>query len=244
MQHSTSLGLFAKGGLVVARLASPGFFANLDSDMIGVAATRDDNELLRQWRSGDKRAGSELFGRHFDELYGFFRNKVASGDLAEDLVQQTMLACVRNRDGFRGDSSFRTYLFTIARSRLIDMYRRRGRSEVEDGLTSLVDPGQSPSTWFRDGERKRILIEALSRLSFDHQLVLELHYVRGFKGPELAKILEVPEGTIRSRLRRARAALAHTMSELSETGLGGGGVDLDLEGWAGVVRESAGMQEK
>lgn len=213
--------------------------------MIAVAVTRDDNELLRQWRAGDKRAGSELFGRHFDELYGFFRNKVSSGDLAEDLVQQTMLACVRNRDGFRGDSSFRTYLFTIARSRLIDMYRRRGRSEPQEGgLSSMIDPGQSPSTWFRDGERKRILIEALSRLSFDHQLVLELHYVRGFKGPELAAILEVPEGTIRSRLRRARAALAQHMSELAETGLSDSGVDLDLEGWAGAVRESAGMQEE
>lgn len=210
--------------------------------MIAVAVTPDDNELLRQWRAGDKRAGSELFARHFDELYGFFRNKVSSSDLAEDLVQQTLLACVRNRDGFRGDSSFRTYLFTIARSRLIDLYRRRGRAEPE-GYTSMVDPGQSPSTWFRDGERKRILIQALSRLSFDHQLVLELHYVRGFKGPELAEVLAVPEGTIRSRLRRARAALGQHMNELSETGLGDAAVELDLEGWAGAVRESAGIDE-
>jgi RNA polymerase sigma factor (sigma-70 family) len=208
--------------------------------MIGVDVSRDDNELLRQWRGGDKRAGSELFARHFDELYGFFRNKVSNGDLAEDLVQQTLLACVRNRDGFRGDSSFRTYLFTIARSRLIDMYRRRGRGEPEDVVSALVDPGQSPSTWFRDGERKRILIEALSRLSFDHQIVLELHYVRAFKGPELATILGVPEGTIRSRLRRARAALAQHMSELSETGLGDAAVQTDLEGWAAGVREHAG----
>jgi RNA polymerase sigma factor (sigma-70 family) len=211
--------------------------------MIGVAVSRDDNELLRQWRAGDKRAGSELFGRHFDELYGFFRGKVSSSDVAEDLVQQTLLACVRNRDGFRGDSSFRTYLFTIARSRLIDLYRRRGRNEPDEAVSMVPDPGKSPSTWFRDGERKRILIEALSRLSFDHQLVLELHYVRGFKGPELAEILGVPEGTIRSRLRRARAALVEHMSKLSETGLDDSGVDLDLEGWAGAVRESAGMQD-
>lgn len=215
--------------------------------MIGVAVNlnaADDNELLRLWRDGDKRAGSELFSRHFDELYGFFRNKVSSSDLAEDLVQQTLLACVRNRDGFRGDSSFRTYLFTIARSRLIDLYRKRGRDgEPEQPVSMLADPGQSPSTWFRDGERKRILIEALSRLSFDHQLVLELHYVRNFKGPELAKILGVPEGTIRSRLRRARAALVQHMSELSETGLSDENLELDLEGWAGNVRESAGMGE-
>ncbi len=64
-------------------------------------------------------------------------------------------------------------------------------------------------------------------------MVLELHYVRGFKGPELAEVLAVPEGTVRSRLRRARAALAQHMSELSEAGLGEGAVEQDLEGWAG-----------
>jgi RNA polymerase sigma-70 factor (ECF subfamily) len=204
---------------------------------------RDDKELLREWRAGDRRAGSELFSRHFDDLYGFFRNKVDSRDNAEDLVQQTLLTCVRNRDGFRGDSSFRTYLFTIARSRLIDMYRKRGRSEPDGPVSSLIDPGKSPSTWFRDDERKRILVEALARLSFEHQLVLELHYVRGFKGPELAHILAVPEGTIRSRLRRARAALEQHMSELSQSGLDGAQVETDLEGWAGAVHEAAGLDE-
>ena len=205
--------------------------------------TVDDKELLRQWREGDRRAGSELFSRHFDELYGFFRNKVGNGDEAEELVQQTLLSCVRNRDGFRGESSFRTYLFTIARSRLIDMYRRRGRSEPAGPVSSLIDPGRSPSTWIRDDERKRLLIEALSRLSFEHQLVLELHYVRGFKGPELAAILELPEGTIRSRLRRARTALVKHMSDLSESGLGDEDIEMSLEGWAGAVHEAAGLED-
>lgn len=205
---------------------------------------RDDMELLRDWRAGDMRAGSALFSRHFDELYGFFRNKVDTRESAEDLVQQTLLTCVRNRDGFRGDSSFRTYLFTIARSRLIDMYRKRGRDEPEGPISSLIDPGKSPSTWFRDDERKRILLEALGRLSFEHQLVLELHYVRGFKGPELAQILGVPEGTIRSRLRRARAALEQHMMELSRSGLDGAEVETDLESWATAVHEAAGLDEK
>lgn len=201
----------------------------------------DDKELLRQWREGDRRAGSELFSRHFDELYGFFRNKVANSDEAEELVQQTLLSCVRNRDGFRGDSSFRTYLFTIARSRLVDMYRRRSRKDPPGPVSSLIDPGKSPSTMFRDDERKRILLEALTRLSFEHQLVLELHYVRGFKGPELAEILELPEGTIRSRLRRARAALVKHMTELSETGLRDEDVETSLEAWAGAVHAAAGL---
>jgi RNA polymerase sigma factor (sigma-70 family) len=200
-----------------------------------------DQDLLRAWREGDRRAGSELFSRHFDELYGFFRNKVHNGDEAEDLVQQTMLACVRNRDGFRGDASFRTYLFTVARSRLIDMYRRRRPSDDPDGISSLLDPGQSPSTWFRASERKLQLLAALAQLGFDHQLALELHYVQGFKGPELAEILDIPEGTVRSRLRRARAALVEQLRQFGEQGVGAAAIDLDLEGWAGAVEKQANL---
>lgn len=168
---------------------------------------REDAELLAAWREGDRRAGSELFGRYFDELYGFFHNKVSSPDEAQDLVQQTMLTCVRNRDGFRGESSFRTFLFTIARSRLIDRHRQLARIGEVAGVTSLRDVGQSLSTWFRRRERERKLLDALAGLSLEHRLALELHYVQGFHGSELATVLGLPEGTVRSRLRRAKAAL-------------------------------------
>jgi RNA polymerase sigma factor (sigma-70 family) len=166
-----------------------------------------DAELVAAWRDGERKAGSELFARYFDELYGFFLNKVGSPDEAQDLVQQTMLACVRNRDGFRGDSSFRTYIFTVARSRLIDRHRRLARRGEVAGIGSLRDPGQSPSTWYRSRSRVNKLNEALAGLSLDHQLALELHYVQGFHGSELATVLGLPEGTVRSRLRRAKAAL-------------------------------------
>lgn len=206
------------------------------------AVSRDDDQLLDAWRGGDRRAGSELFSRHFDELYGFFRHKVETGEDAEDLVQQSMLACVSNRDGFRGDASFRTYLFRVARSRLIDWYRKRGRQPTPEAISSLVDPGRSPSSWFRDDERKRILIEALSRLSFDHQSALELHYVRGFKTAELADILGIPHPTARSRLNRARANLIEQIEVLSESGLAGLDIEADLESWAGAVHEAAGVR--
>lgn len=206
--------------------------------------TRDDMALLEAWRGGDNRAGSELFSRYFDELYGFFCSKVPTGDLAEDLVQQTLLSCVRYRDGFRGDASFRTYLFAVARSRLYDFYRRRGKGEPPAGVSSLIDPGRSPSSLFRSDERRRVLLEALGQLSFDQQLVLELHYVRGFTGPELAQILAVPEGTVRSRLRRARAALIQHIARVDAKGVDEDEVHADLESWAGAVHEAAGLRER
>jgi RNA polymerase sigma factor (sigma-70 family) len=177
---------------------------------------RQDAELLAAWREGDRRAGSELFSRYFDDLYGFFHNKVGSPDEAQDLVQQTMLTCVRNRDSFRGDSSFRTFVFTVARSRLIDRHRQLARVGELASVTSLRDPGQSLSTWFRRREREHKLLDALAGLSLDHRLALELHYVQGFHGSELATVLGLPEGTVRSRLRRAKAALLERLAGWSQ----------------------------
>src|SRR5687767_9859628 len=109
-----------------------------------MAAT--DVELLEAWRGGDKPAGVELFERHFDAIYRFFRSKV--DDAAEDLTQQTFLGCVRGKQVFRGDASFRTYLYTIARNRLYTHIRDRQRRDavVEIGEQSVADLGLASPT--------------------------------------------------------------------------------------------------
>ena len=89
---------------------------------------RADIELLEAWKEGDASAGRELFARHFDSVFRFFRNKVDGA--AEDLTQQTFMGCLRGRDKFRGESSFRTYLFTIARKRLYTFLRDRQRKRA------------------------------------------------------------------------------------------------------------------
>ncbi|HMG52097.1 MAG TPA: sigma-70 family RNA polymerase sigma factor, partial [Kofleriaceae bacterium] len=83
----------------------------------------DDLTLLDLWCAGDRAAGSELFRRHFEAVYRFFEHKT-DGDL-DDLVQETFLACTRSRDAFQRKSSFRTYLFSIARHMLFAYWRRR-----------------------------------------------------------------------------------------------------------------------
>ena len=86
----------------------------------------DDKALLEAWRTGDAEAGQSLFERHFDSVYGFFETKCAPD--ADELVQATFLAILRAKDQFRGDSSFRTYLFTIARHELYRVLRTRNNS--------------------------------------------------------------------------------------------------------------------
>jgi len=97
----------------------------------------DDLAVLQRWRDGDQRAGEELCGRYFDEVHRFFEHKL-SGE-ADDLTQQTFLACVRTRDQFRGQSKFRTYLFAIARNELYTRLRQTPQLKHVDLEVSSLD---------------------------------------------------------------------------------------------------------
>ena len=175
-----------------------------------------DRELFDQWREGDTTAGNALFERYFDALYRFFRNKVAAD--AEDLVQQTFLACVRAKDGFRHASSFRTYLFTAARSKLYDHLRRkRVGDDIDFGVTSIIDLGISPTGRIAQRQEQRVALAALRSLPLDLQIALELYHVEKIRGPQLAEVLGIPEGTVRSRLRRARDMLRERLEAAADT---------------------------
>jgi RNA polymerase sigma-70 factor (ECF subfamily) len=198
----------------------------------------DDLQLLEAWQGGDKAAGEKLFERHFDALFRFFRNKVRDG--ADDLVQQTFLACVGSRDRFRKEASFRTYLFRVAHSKLYDHLRANRRNDAIDfGVTSVADLGESPSAALVKDEEQRLLLQGLRLLPVDMQVLLELFYVERLRGPELARVLDLPEGTVRSRLRRGREMLREAVlaraadPESIEMSLA------DLDAWADRVRAAA-----
>ena len=194
-----------------------------------------DFDLLDAWRAGDRDAGNALFDRYFDAVFRFFRNKVSKG--AEDLVQQTFLACVQSRDHFRKDASFRTYLFTAARSKLYNYLERRGREGAIDwGVTSCADLGVSPSGLLARGEEQRLLLHALRSLPVDLQVALELYYFEQVRGPELAEVLGVPEGTVRSRLRRGREILREQLLASSASPADVESTLSNLEDWAAAVR--------
>jgi RNA polymerase sigma-70 factor (ECF subfamily) len=166
-----------------------------------------DLSLLAEWRAGDADAGQALFERHFDSIYGFFETKCPSE--ADELVQATFLACLRAKDQFRGDSSFRTYLFTIARNELYRALRTRQRrgGQVDFGLSSIAELVSTPGTRMARNQEHRHLLEALRRLPVEQQTLLELHYWEDMDIAELAKIFDAPAATIRTRLHRARKAL-------------------------------------
>lgn len=165
-----------------------------------------DVEIFVRWRAGDNAAGSELFRRHFDALYRFFGNKLA--DEAEDLIQATWMMCLRYGNRVAEAESFRAYLFTIARNELFRTLRKgSGRSDAELSTSAICDLSPSPSTMAAASERDRRLLAALRALPLESQLVLELHYWEDLTTAELAAVLEIPQGTVKSRIRRAREQL-------------------------------------
>jgi len=191
----------------------------------------DDRELLHAWRAGDRRAGGELFSRHFDSVRRFFANKVDSG--VEDLVQRTFAACVAGRDRFREDASFRTFLFAIAhnllKAHLRDL-RRGGREDFE--RDSLVDLGAGPLSRLAAREEQQLVVHALRRIPVESQVLLELYYWEELTGAELAAFLGVPEDTARSRLRKARALLRGAVDEALRDGWSLADSIAGLEQWA------------
>lgn len=166
-----------------------------------------DGELLLRWGDGDDAAGQELYDRHFPRVYRFFRTKVADG--VEDLVQATFLACLEARGRYRGEGKFSTFIYGVARNQLLAHFRKRkSRGRMAAPLEhSVADLGPSPSTVLGKNADEQRLYESICRLPVDLQISLELFYWEDVPSREIASILDVPESTIRSRLRRARIQL-------------------------------------
>ena len=168
----------------------------------------DDPDLafLARWREGDRAAGQALFERHFESLYRFFRNKCEQD--CDELVQSTLLACLDAKQPFRGDSSFRTYLFAIARNKLYRYFRDRKRDDGLDlSISSVAALITTPGTVLARDQAHRALLAALRELPVEQQTLLELHYWEELDTVELAAVFEVPAATIRTWLFRARARL-------------------------------------
>lgn len=174
-----------------------------------------DFELLDAWRAGDREAGNTLFERYFEAVCRFFTNKVHHN--IDDLIQKTFLGCVEGRDRFQKQASFRTYLFAVAHNVLRTHFRERRRNDdrpIDLSTTSSDQLTPSPSSVLAVHQEQRLLLEALRRIPLDYQLVLELYYWEDMAAPELAQVLGLPEGTVRSRLRRAKEALSDKMTSL------------------------------
>ena len=208
-----------------------------------VSATEDapeDAVLLAAWQAGDRAAGQRLFARYYEPVARFFLNKV--GDAGTDLIQRTFLACLEGLDGFRAEGSFRSYLFAIAYRQLCRYYRTKQRDRIDLDSVSAVDVDPSIVGLLGEREEMRLFLAGLREIAIDLQVALELHYWEQCSIAEISVALAIPEGTVKSRLRRGREALRAaierlaTRPDLARSTLHG------METWAKAVREQAGRR--
>lgn len=179
-----------------------------------------DLELLRRWQAGDGIAGNRLCRRYTDKLHRFFATKVPPREIP-DLTQQTWLAMAQaNRRGTQGEVTvrcFRAYLFGIARRMVLGHYAGRGHAkgiEFDPEIQSLMSLEPSISRQLSLQRQVQRIELALQSLPVELQLLFEGHYVEQLAGPELAEIFGIPEGTVRSRLMRARRLLNEALDRL------------------------------
>ncbi len=163
-------------------------------------------------------AGEALLGRYYAPIERFFVNKVST-DKVYDLMQETFKACVEGRERIARSGRFRPYLFGIAHRlfqlHLRDRYRTPAHQPIDD--ISIRDLSKSPVTALGKKREQRLLLEALRAIPMKYQLVLELYYWEEMRTADIAELLELPVGTVRSRMSRARDSLHAALSRLARS---------------------------
>lgn len=184
------------------------------------SSERSDAELLRAHADGDPHAFAELFHRHRDRLWAVALRTLADREEAADALQDALLSAHRAAARFRGDAAVTTWLHRIVVNACLDRIRRRQAHPtvpLPDG-TRLVEPGRwvdggwtggvEPAAPAPDHDTALVVRQALTELPAEQRVALILVDVQGYPVAEVAEILGVAEGTVKSRCARARARLA------------------------------------
>ena len=199
---------------------------------------QEEAALLAAWKKGDRAAGERVLSAVVPTIRRFFRNKV--GSEVDELTQQVVLDCVRSIGRFEGRSSFRTYAIAVARRRLIAFYRGQQRAERQtdiDQMSIAELSASSPSSIVARKQQHTFLLHALCEIPLELQSVIELHYWESLSTAAIADALDLPQGTVKSRLRRAREAVAVALRTLDPLEARVDDVVERFDEWAASLRE-------
>jgi RNA polymerase sigma factor (sigma-70 family) len=173
------------------------------------ARTRADEADVARARAGDTAAFAALVRRHQDRVFGFILRMLDARDEAMELTQDVFVKAWQALPGWRREARFSTWLLQIARNAALDQLRRRRVIQfapLEDGM-DVADTAPGPEARYASRQRQVRLEHALLQIAAEHREILLLREVEDLSYGELAAVLGVAEGTVKSRLARARAAL-------------------------------------
>jgi RNA polymerase sigma-70 factor (ECF subfamily) len=177
-----------------------------------------DRSLLAASAAGDRDAFGQLVVRHRASVFRLARMLVRDADGAEDVLQQTFLSAWRAARQYRGDASVRTWLLTITRNHALSRRRSRAREPIDPTPLDELGVragwgGPNPEQLASLAEERARLKAALARLSPDDQAMLTLRDLEGLSGEEAAAVTGLSVAAMKSRLHRARMALAAHLKE-------------------------------
>ena len=178
-----------------------------------------DAELLERIRAGDGAAFDQIVDRYERRVFAIAVRICRHHEDARDVTQDVFVTALRSLGSFRGDAQLSTWLHRVTVNASLDLVRRRQRREGPDleeiGERPASEPG--PEVAAIESVRAREVHRALGRIPPDQRAVIALHDLQGLDYSEVADALEVPVGTVKSRLHRARLALARELAHLKET---------------------------
>jgi len=176
-------------------------------------------ELLQRCRSGDSLAWEALVLRYQARVYGLALSYVRNPEEARDVAQEIFVRIYRKLSSFNDQENFLPWLLRVGRNACIDHLRRlkaRG-SDVNSPIEEDMEwpaPGQSPEAEASSGECRQLVYAALQRLSETNREMIILKEIQGLKLEEIASLLALPLGTVKSRSNRARTELARAVLAL------------------------------
>lgn len=183
-----------------------------------------DQELVTRAQEGDTRAYDALILKHGDRLFGLVYQMTGNKDDTHDLLQETFAKGYRSLRGFRNTATFSTWIHQIAVNLTLNFLKRRKRrasvsfTELDDA--GRQDPGMIDQSIQADPERQSSLAElqqklneALAKLSESHRMVVTMFDIQGMPHAEIARILKMSEGTVRSRLHYAHLQLQSALQD-------------------------------
>jgi RNA polymerase sigma-70 factor, ECF subfamily len=176
-----------------------------------------ERRLVRRLRARDERAFREMVEAYQDKIFNLTYRMLGNQAEAEDLAQEVFITVFKSIDTFRGDAKLSTWLYRIAanhcKNRIKYLARRhdRERDEFDDsannGAQAISATSVGPRDQLEGVERELIVQEAIARLDEEHRLLIVLRDIEELSYDEIRTITGLPEGTVKSRLHRARMAL-------------------------------------
>ncbi|MDB5390382.1 MAG: rpoE 1 [Planctomycetaceae bacterium] len=184
--------------------------------------TQTDTELIAECLQGRTEAFGTLVSRYQDRLLGTLVTMLGSVEDARDVAQEAFVQAYQKLESFRGQSQFYSWLFRIALNSSVDHHRRQRRPtlsidaarEQTGAEPADLHPEISPTFGVERTERQALVQLALSKLSPDYRQVLVLKEMEDLKYDEIAELVKIPVGTVRSRIHRGRAELKAILEEL------------------------------